>query len=81
MVRAELGNGNRDHAISLIRRVQERYVSTSIFLTPIDKTPRQYPESIVSRISGIMIDDVVSPWASAPSSEADNIAPSGSNSP
>lgn len=27
MVRAELGNGNRDHAISLIRRVQERYVS------------------------------------------------------
>lgn len=39
MVRAELGNGNRDHAISLIRRVQERYVSTSIFLTPIDKTP------------------------------------------
>ncbi|KAH9986804.1 hypothetical protein BJV77DRAFT_51556 [Russula vinacea] len=38
MVRAELGNGNRDHAISLIRRVQER----------------QYPESIVNRISGIM---------------------------
>jgi len=65
MVRAELGNGNRDHAISLIRRVQER----------------QYPESIVSRISGIMIDDVVSPWASAPSSEADNFASSGSNSP
>lgn len=26
MVRAELGNGNRDHAISLIKRVQERYV-------------------------------------------------------
>jgi hypothetical protein len=24
MVRAELGNGNRDHAVSLIRRVQER---------------------------------------------------------
>jgi hypothetical protein len=35
MVRAELGNGNRDHAISLIRRVQERYVSTSLWLTPI----------------------------------------------
>ena len=26
MVRAELGNSNRDHAIALIRRVQERYV-------------------------------------------------------
>ena len=37
MVRAELGNGNRDHAISLIRRVQERYVSTSFKLTPIHK--------------------------------------------
>jgi len=28
MVRAELGSGNRDQAISLIRRVQERYVAT-----------------------------------------------------
>jgi hypothetical protein len=27
MVRAELGNSNRDHAVSLIKRVQERYVS------------------------------------------------------
>lgn len=35
MVRAELGNGNRDHAISLIRRVQERYASMSFLLTPI----------------------------------------------
>ena len=26
MVRAELGNSNRDHAIALIKRVQERYV-------------------------------------------------------
>ncbi len=26
MVRAELGNGNRDHAIALIKRVHERYV-------------------------------------------------------
>ena len=38
MVRAELGNGNRDHAISLIRRVQERYVSTSLWPTPIHET-------------------------------------------
>lgn len=35
MVRAELGNGNRDHAISLIRRVQERYASLSLLLMPI----------------------------------------------
>lgn len=64
MVRAELGNGNRDHAISLIRRVQER----------------QYPDSIVNRISGIMVDDAVSPW-STPSSEVDNFASSGSSGP
>jgi pentatricopeptide repeat protein len=65
MVRAELGSGNRDHAVSLIRRVQER----------------QYPESIVNRISGIMVDDALSPWSSAPSSDVDNSAPSGSYSP
>jgi len=35
MVRAELGNGNRDHAISLIRRVQERYGFSSLWLTLI----------------------------------------------
>jgi len=65
MVRAELGNGNRDHAISLIRRVQER----------------QYPDSIVNRISGIMMDDAVSPWSSTSSSEVDHFASSGSSSP
>jgi len=65
MVRAELGSGNRDQAISLIRRVQERH----------------YPESIVNRISGIMLDDAVSPWSSAPSSEVDPFASSGSHSP
>jgi len=65
MVRAELGNGNRDHALALISRVQER----------------RYPESIVNRISGIMLDDAVSPWSSAPSSEVDAFASSGSHSP
>ncbi|KAH9995178.1 hypothetical protein BJV74DRAFT_338280 [Russula compacta] len=65
MVRAELGNGNRDHAISLIKRVQER----------------QYPESIVNRISGILLDDAVSPWSSVPSSEVDSSASSGHRSP
>ncbi|KAF8263439.1 hypothetical protein EI94DRAFT_1740927 [Lactarius quietus] len=64
MVRAELGNSNRDHAIALIKRVQER----------------QYPESIVNRISGIMLDDAVSPWPSAPSSE-DAVISSRSHSP
>lgn len=43
MVRAELGNGNRDHAILLIRRVQERYEFSSLWLTPtheiLDNTP------------------------------------------
>lgn len=65
MVRAELGNSNRDHAIALIRRVQER----------------QYPESIVNRISGIMLDDTVSPWPSASSSEVDAFVSSRSHSP
>lgn len=65
MVRAELGNSNRDHAIALIRRVQER----------------QYPESIVNRISGIMLDDAVSPWPSASSSEVDAFVSTRSHSP
>ncbi|KAI0301940.1 hypothetical protein B0F90DRAFT_1667770 [Multifurca ochricompacta] len=65
MVRAELGNGNRDQAVALIRRVQER----------------QYPGSIVNRISGIMLDDAVSPWSSAPVSEVDAFASSRSHSP
>jgi hypothetical protein len=39
MVRAELGSGNRDHAILLISRVQERYVSSSFWLTPIHEMP------------------------------------------
>ncbi|KAH9056399.1 hypothetical protein EDB87DRAFT_1233403 [Lactarius vividus] len=65
MVRAELGNSNRDHAVALIKRVQER----------------QYPESIVNRISGIMLDGAVSPWPSAPSSEADALVSTRSHSP
>ncbi|KAH9007270.1 hypothetical protein EDB86DRAFT_2870952 [Lactarius hatsudake] len=65
MVRAELGNSNRDHAVALIKRVQER----------------QYPESIVNRISGIMLDDAVSPWPSTPSSDADAFVSTRSHSP
>ena len=53
MVRAELGNGNRDEAIALLERMQAR----------------QFPEAVYSRISGIMLDDSVSPWP-APSSFA-----------
>ncbi|KAI0057735.1 hypothetical protein BV25DRAFT_1771569, partial [Artomyces pyxidatus] len=48
MVRAELGSGNREHAVALLERV----------------LARQYPESIYNRISGIMLDDSVSPWPS-----------------
>ncbi|ETW84594.1 hypothetical protein HETIRDRAFT_235203, partial [Heterobasidion irregulare TC 32-1] len=48
MVRAELGNGNRDRAVALLERIQAR----------------GYPESIYNRISGIMLDDSVSPWPS-----------------
>jgi hypothetical protein len=39
MVRAELGSGNREHAILLISRVQERYVFSSFWLTPIHEMP------------------------------------------
>lgn len=53
MVRAELGQGNRDEAIALLERLRERH----------------YPESIYNRISGIMLDDSVSPWPATMSSD------------
>jgi hypothetical protein len=82
MVRAELGNGNRDHATSLIKRLQERYVFITYGRRRHSRNnTRQYPESIVNRISGIMLDDAVSPWSSAPSSEVNNFTSSGSHSP
>lgn len=46
MVRAELGNGNREEAVALLERMQTR----------------QFPAAVYSRISGIMVDDSVSPW-------------------
>lgn len=55
MVRAELGNGSRDRALALLTRVQSR----------------QFPTPVFQRISGILLDESVSPWASdasAPSS-------------
>ncbi|EKM59023.1 uncharacterized protein PHACADRAFT_205203 [Phanerochaete carnosa HHB-10118-sp] len=56
MVRAELGHGNRDHAVALLQRVQAR----------------GFPPAVYNRICGIMPDVSVSPWgseseASAPS--------------
>ncbi|KAH8115752.1 hypothetical protein DFH11DRAFT_1507193 [Phellopilus nigrolimitatus] len=48
MVRAELGSGNRDNAAALLQRVQERH----------------FPPAVYARISGIMLDDAVSPWSS-----------------
>ncbi|KAI0786530.1 hypothetical protein C8Q75DRAFT_278924 [Abortiporus biennis] len=49
MVRAELGHGHRDRAVSLLERVQER----------------GFPAAVYNRISGIMLDDAVAPWAAA----------------
>ena len=50
MVRAELGNGNRDEAVALLEMMQAR----------------QFPVAVYSRISGIMLDDSVSPWSASP---------------
>jgi hypothetical protein len=44
------------------------------------RNTRQYPDSIVNRISGIMMDDAVSPWSSTFSSEVDHFTSSGSSS-
>lgn len=54
MIRAELGNGNRDAAIALLERLKAR----------------QYPTAVYQRIAGIMLDDSVSPWPSSPSDSA-----------
>jgi hypothetical protein len=52
MVRAELGNSNRDHAVALIQRVHERYVFPRFWVThahwTLDNTPS--PSSIVSLV-------------------------------
>jgi len=50
MIRAELGNGNRDGAVALLEKMQVR----------------QFPEAVYSRISGIMLDDSISPWPAPP---------------
>ncbi|CDO70351.1 hypothetical protein BN946_scf184613.g1 [Trametes cinnabarina] len=47
MVRAELGIGERDRAVALLQRLQAR----------------MFPPAVYQRISGIMLDDSVAPWA------------------
>ncbi|KAI9059001.1 hypothetical protein FKP32DRAFT_1580614 [Trametes sanguinea] len=47
MVRAELGIGERDRAVALLQRLQAR----------------MFPPAVYQRISGIMLDESVSPWA------------------
>ncbi|KZT63980.1 hypothetical protein DAEQUDRAFT_733212 [Daedalea quercina L-15889] len=47
MVRAELGHRNRDRALALLERAQAR----------------RFPPAVLNRISGILLDDSVSPWA------------------
>lgn len=68
MVRAELGNGQRDHAMALLYRVQERYVAfCSIHMwIPVTNSclKSQFPPAVYARISGIMLDGAVSPWSS-----------------
>lgn len=54
MVRAELGHGNRDRAVALLERVQAR----------------RFPPAVYNRISGIMLDDSVSPWGGASDASA-----------
>ncbi|EIN04319.1 hypothetical protein PUNSTDRAFT_76526 [Punctularia strigosozonata HHB-11173 SS5] len=51
MIRAELGAGNREQALGLLDRLQAR----------------QYPQAVFNRISGIMLEDSVSPWPASPS--------------
>ncbi|EJD00786.1 uncharacterized protein FOMMEDRAFT_125211 [Fomitiporia mediterranea MF3/22] len=66
MVRAELGSGNRDRATALLQRVQERH----------------FPPAVYARISGIMLDDSVSPWVSwSPTHNGNMESSSGSHSP
>ncbi len=65
MVRAELGNGNRDKALDLLERVKARYVSLLYLIaTHADVVAhcRRFPVAVYHRISGIMLDDSVSPW-------------------
>ncbi|KAH9885082.1 hypothetical protein C8Q73DRAFT_795970 [Cubamyces lactineus] len=47
MVRAELGNGQRDRAVVLLQRLQAR----------------MFPPAVYQRISGIMLDESVAPWS------------------
>ena len=54
MVRAELGNGERDRAVALLQRLQAR----------------MFPPAVYQRISGIMLDDSVSPWSLSDASSA-----------
>ncbi|KAH7888180.1 hypothetical protein F5I97DRAFT_1866280 [Phlebopus sp. FC_14] len=50
MFRAELGNGDRDRAVALLERLEQR----------------QFPPAVYNRIRGIMLDDSVSPWSQSP---------------
>ncbi|KAI1792499.1 hypothetical protein LXA43DRAFT_1093473 [Ganoderma leucocontextum] len=54
MVRAELGNGERDRAVALLQRLQAR----------------MFPPAVYQRISGIMLDDSVSPWSQSDASSS-----------
>jgi len=55
MIRAELGTGNREAAVTLLERLKQRH----------------YPQAVYSRIAGIMLDDdAVSPWPASNAGDA-----------
>jgi pentatricopeptide repeat protein len=60
MFRAELGNGDRDRAVALLERLQQR----------------QFPHAVYNRIRGIMLDDSVSPWGQSPEPHSPSPSPS-----
>lgn len=66
MVRAELGNGNRDGAVALLERVRARYVNWVLCrMLCAHMISSEFPVAVYNRISGIMLDEAVSPWSSS----------------
>ena len=63
MVRAELGSGNRENAINLLKRAEERYFLLLYKSIVANLCFRRFPPAVYARISGILLDGTVSPWS------------------
>ena len=68
MVRAELGVGNTDAALALLKRIKSRYVTltccSGVFFgcsLTVFFRDRQYPDAVYNRISGVMTDHSLPP--------------------